>query len=58
MFFVSQIYRARKRYEVPVKLFDGLTLEPLDKDNLIYSWEYKENPFGLIIRRKSSNTIM
>eukprot|EP00794_Sanderia_malayensis_P005372 gene5372-6044_t len=53
-----KIYQLKKRYEVPVSLFDGLKLAPLDKDNNMYSWEYRENPFGIVIKRKTTNAVI
>lgn len=57
-FSPSQIYSpTNKRYEVPVPL--NIPAEPLgSSENCLYNVTVKTNPFGLQIRRKSSNTVM
>ncbi len=52
------MYQAVKRYEVPVTLFRDQKLEALDKENEIYSWELKDDPFGIVVKRRKTNTVM
>ena len=55
----SQVTTKAERYEVPVKLFEGVNIqETIDKDNDIYSWGCKNDPFGIIVKRKKTNSIL
>eukprot|EP00112_Aurelia_sp_Birch-Aquarium-sp1_P009032 Seg2012.11_Seg2012.9 transcript_id=Seg2012.11_Seg2012.9/GoldUCD/mRNA.D3Y31 product="Maltase-glucoamylase intestinal" protein_id=Seg2012.11_Seg2012.9/GoldUCD/D3Y31 len=47
-----------ERYEVPIKLFEDVSQEIIAKDNEVYKWEYKENPFGIIVKRKKTNAVL
>ena len=39
-------------------MFDGVDLDPVGQVNENYSWELKRDKFGIVVKRRKSNSIL
>jgi len=46
------------RYDVPLDMFEGFKVETVGKVNDVYSWELKKDPFGIVITRTKTNSVL